>query len=109
MATARFPRIDLAQLLQEPDPHIDLREDIFEESTHNFLKVLESFKHNAISSITERRKYQAKEKKKILEKSQQVEAETNRCKLKEIELVAGSGDIYIASLQHMAVNQVTNT
>lgn len=90
MATTRLPRIDLSQLLQDQNPYIDLRVNVFEESTRNFLKALGNFKNNAITSISERRKYQATEKKKIAEKSQHVEAEINECKLKEIELVTGS-------------------
>ncbi|KAF9443615.1 hypothetical protein P691DRAFT_808705 [Macrolepiota fuliginosa MF-IS2] len=88
MTTARLPRIDLSQLSREQHPTIDLRVNIYEESTRNFLKALVNFKNNAIASISERRKYQATEKKKITEKSQHVEAEINNCKLKEIDLVA---------------------
>ncbi|KXN84837.1 putative kinetochore protein SPC25 [Leucoagaricus sp. SymC.cos] len=88
MNTARLPRIDLSLLLQDQHPHIDLRTNIYEESTRNFLKALVGFKNNAITSISDRRKYQAVEKKKFTEKSQQFEKEINQCKLKEIDLVA---------------------
>jgi len=89
MATARRSRIDLSQLLQGQNPTIDLRINIFEDSTHNFLKALVGFKNKAITSISERRKYQIAEKKKFAEKTQHVEKEINKCKLKEIDLVAG--------------------
>lgn len=90
MATTRLPRIDLSRLLQDQHPHIDLRVNVYEDTTRNFLKALVDFKNNAITSISERRKYQASEKKKITERSQQAEAEINQCKHKEIDLVAGS-------------------
>ncbi len=89
MAAPRFPRIDLSQLLQEQHPQIDLRANVYEESTSNFLKALVDYKNNAITSISERRKYQTTEKKKYAEKSQQVETEINKSKLKEIDLVTG--------------------
>jgi hypothetical protein len=89
MSTSRLPRVDLSQLLQDQHPHIDLRLNIYEESTQNFLKALVGFKNNAIASISERRKYQTAEKKKSTEKSQHIETEINHCKLKEIDLVAG--------------------
>lgn len=90
MATiARRSRIDLSQFLQEQNSNIDLRVSIYEESTRNFLKALVGFKNKAITSISERRKYQIAEKKKFAEKTQHVEKEINRCKLKEIDLVAG--------------------
>ncbi|KAL9715696.1 kinetochore-associated Ndc80 complex subunit spc25 [Leucoagaricus gongylophorus] len=89
MATiARRSRIDLSQFLQEQNSNIDLRVSIYEESTRNFLKALVGFKNKAITSISERRKYQIAEKKKFAEKTQHVEKEINRCKLKEIDLVA---------------------
>ena len=89
MTTARRSRIDLSQLLQGQNPTIDLRINIFEDSTRNFLKALVGFKNKAITSISERRKYQIAEKKKFAEKTQHVEKEINKRKLIEIDLVAG--------------------
>lgn len=87
---ARVPRqIDLSDILSEQNPHIDLRIEIYENSTRNFLKAISNFKNQFISQISERRAHQANEKKKILERTQAVEAETNACKLREIALVAG--------------------
>ncbi|KAF9561426.1 hypothetical protein CPC08DRAFT_664366 [Agrocybe pediades] len=84
----RVPQIDLAALLSQPNPAIDIRVHTYENSTRNFLKALTSYKNRAIATISERRKHQALEKKKALERIQAVEAETNQCKLREIELVA---------------------
>ena len=89
MTTARRSRIDLSQLLQGQNPTIDLRINIFEDSTRNFLKALVGFKNKAITSISERRKYQIAEKKKFAEKTEHVEKEINKRKLIEIDLVAG--------------------
>ncbi|TFK38652.1 chromosome segregation protein Spc25-domain-containing protein [Crucibulum laeve] len=84
----RLPQINLAAVLVEQNPHIDLKLHNYENSTRNFLKALTNYKNRAISTIADRRKYQSTEKKKVLEKTQLVETETNQCKLREIELVA---------------------
>ena len=84
----RPPPFDLAAVLSQPHPTVDLKSKELEERTRTFLKNLTNFKEKAINAITERRKHQSTEKKKILEKTRAVEAETNQCKLKEIELVA---------------------
>lgn len=88
--TLRLPQIDLASVLTEQNPHIDLRTSTYENSSRNFLKALTSYKNRAITTISDRRKHQAAEKKKYLERSQAAEVETNQAKLKEIELVAGA-------------------
>ena len=44
----------------------------------------------AVSEITNRKNHFASEKKKLAESTQAVETETNQCKLREIELVAGA-------------------
>lgn len=93
--TPRVPQIDLATLLSQNNPSIDLRVHAYEDSTRNFLKALTSYKNRAITTISERRKHQAAEKKRVLEKIQSVEKETNQCKLKEIDLVARMFEISI--------------
>lgn len=87
--TLRLPQIDLASVLAEPKPYIDLRLEVFENSTRNFLKAVANYKNRAITTITDRRTNQAAEKKKVLEKSAFIEVETNQCKLREIKLVSG--------------------
>ncbi|KAF8899825.1 chromosome segregation protein Spc25-domain-containing protein [Gymnopilus junonius] len=84
----RPPQIDLAGILSQQHPNIDLRTSAYENSTRNFLKALTNYKNRAITTISERRKHQASEKKKILDRTHAVETETSQCKLKEIELVA---------------------
>ena len=85
----RPPHVDLSSILTQQNPSIDLRVHDYDNSTRNFLKALTTYKNRAITNMSERRKHQAMEKKKLLERTQAVEMETNQCKLKEIELVAG--------------------
>ena len=87
--TLRLPQIDLAAVLTQPNPEIDLKLEVYESSTRNFLKAVANYKNRALATISARRANQAGENKKILEKTQAVEAETIQCKMKEIELVAG--------------------
>jgi kinetochore protein Spc25 len=87
-STLRLPQIDLKAILSQEHPSIDLRVHTYENSTRNFLKALTSYKNRAITTISERRKHQALEKKKAVERTQAVETEINQCKLKEVDLVA---------------------
>jgi kinetochore protein Spc25 len=87
--TLRLPQIDLASVLTHPNPQIDLRIAAYETSTRNFLKAVSNYKNRAIATISDRRITQAAEKKKIADKTQAVEVETNQCKVAEIALVAG--------------------
>jgi kinetochore protein Spc25 len=86
--TFRTPQIDLAAILSDQHPSIDLRTESFDNSSRNFLKALTSYKNRAITTLSERRKHQAQEKKKVVERTQAVEVEIGQCKLKEIDLVA---------------------
>lgn len=86
----RLPQIDLTSVLADQNSQIDLRLEVYENSTRNFLKAVANYKNRAIATISDRRSNQAAEKKKILEKTQTVEAETNQCKITEIELVTGA-------------------
>ncbi|TFK22051.1 hypothetical protein FA15DRAFT_671939 [Coprinopsis marcescibilis] len=83
-----IPQVDLAAVLKQPNPHIDLGTQAYEKLTKDFLKSLAAWKTTAITSISQMRTNQESEKKKIQERTQQVETEINQCKLKEIELVA---------------------
>ncbi|KAF8895178.1 chromosome segregation protein Spc25-domain-containing protein [Infundibulicybe gibba] len=84
----RLPQIDLTSVLAEPNPHIDLRIQAYENSARNFLNAISSYKNRAIATIADRRAAQVAERKRLLERIQSVEAETNQCKVREIELVA---------------------
>ncbi|KAI8969794.1 chromosome segregation protein Spc25-domain-containing protein [Trametes punicea] len=84
----RVPKVDLQAILAQPNPHIDLRLDAYETSTRNFLTAVSNYTQRAVAEITNRKNAYAAEKKRLAEKTQQIEAETNQCKVKEIELIA---------------------
>ena len=84
----RTPQVDLPAILAAPNPHIDLRLDAYDASTRNFSKAVASYAARVVAEITQRRNAHAAELKKIADRAQVIEAETNRCKMKEIELVA---------------------
>jgi kinetochore protein Spc25 len=93
----RLPQIDLTAVLTEPNPQIDLGLEAYESSTRNFLKAVANYKNRAVATISARRANQAEENKRVLEKTQVVEAETIQCKLKEIELVSGVSHFLVCS------------
>ncbi|KAI0742224.1 chromosome segregation protein Spc25-domain-containing protein [Daedaleopsis nitida] len=84
----RIPKLDLSSVLAQQNPQIDLRLEAFDISSRNFLKAVSNYTQRAVSEITKRKNESAAEKKRIADKTQQVETETNQCKLKEIELIS---------------------
>ena len=86
--TMRHPHIDLASVLAQQTPQIDLRLQAYETSTANFLKAVTNYTNRAIAEITKHRNAQDADKRRLTERTQAVETETNQCKLKEIELSA---------------------
>ena len=86
----RVPKLDLPAVLAQQNPQIDLRLEAYEVSTRNFLKAVSNYTQRAVTEITNRKNTFNSEKKKVAEKTQQVETETSQCKLKEIELIAGA-------------------
>lgn len=84
------PKFDLSALLAQQNPHIDLRLDSYEVSTRNFLKAVSTYTHTAQAEITARKHAHTHEKKRLAEKIQSHENETNVCKVKELELIAGA-------------------
>lgn len=85
----RAPKLDLASILTSQVPHIDLRTDAYEVSTRNFLTAVSAYTQRALTEIGNRKNAYVQEKKKIADKIQQIESETNNCKVREIELIAG--------------------
>ncbi|KAF8635955.1 hypothetical protein AX15_000121 [Amanita polypyramis BW_CC] len=83
----RLPQVDLQALVAQQNPHIDLRLEVYDKSTRNFIKAVSNYKSRAVVVISDRRAQQVAERKKTLEKCQAAEAETNQCKLRELELV----------------------
>ena len=86
----RVPKLDLPAVLAQQNPQIDLRLDAYDASTRNFLAAVSNYTQRAVSEITNRKNHFASEKKKIAERTQAIETETNQCKLREIELVVGA-------------------
>ena len=86
----RVPQLDLLAVLAQQNPQIDLRLEAYDVSTRNFLKAVSNYTQRAVSEITNRKNHFNGEKKKIAEKTQQIETETSQCKLREIELIAGT-------------------
>lgn len=85
----RVPKLDLTSILAQQNPHVDLRIEAYETSTRNFLKAVSRYTQNAQAEITRRKTTHVNEKNRIAERIQHVENETNTCKLKELELIAG--------------------
>jgi hypothetical protein len=86
----RVPKFDLSTILAQQNPHIDLRIDSYETSTRNFLKAVSNYTHIAQAEITQRKNTHVQEKKRLTEKIQSHENDTNVCKVKELELIAGA-------------------
>ncbi|KAJ6618207.1 chromosome segregation protein Spc25-domain-containing protein [Mycena sp. CBHHK59/15] len=84
----RVPQIDLSALLADQNPQIDLRVQSYETSTRNFLKAVSNYKTRTMATIADKRATHAAEKKRTLERIASVEAETNQCKIQEIQLVS---------------------
>jgi len=85
----RPPQTDLSFILDVQNPRIDLKQEAYESSTRNFVKAVADYTNHAITEVTNRRNAHLAEKKKLVDRTQAVEAETNNCKMKEIELIAG--------------------
>lgn len=88
----RAPKVDLYAILASQNPQIDLRLEAYEVSTRNFLKAVSNYTQRALSEISIRKNAHVSEKKRISEKLQYIETETNHCKVKEIELISGMCD-----------------
>ncbi|KAJ7482658.1 hypothetical protein FB451DRAFT_973108, partial [Mycena latifolia] len=84
----RVPQIDPRAVLADQNPHIDLKVHVDENSTRSFLKAVANYKTRTIAAIADKRAAQAAEKKRTLERITNVDAETNACKMKEIQLVS---------------------
>ena len=85
----RVAKLDLATILQQQNPTIDLRIDAYEESTRNFRNAVALYSQRAMTEITRRKNEYSTRKSKIAEKTKQVENETNACKVRELELMKG--------------------
>ncbi|KAH8101509.1 chromosome segregation protein Spc25-domain-containing protein [Cristinia sonorae] len=83
----RVAKLDLATILQQQNPTIDLRIDAFEESTRNFRNAVALYSQGAMTEITRRKNEFAARKSEYAKRTKQVENETNACKVRELELM----------------------
>lgn len=91
----RIPKLDLVTVLEQQNPQIDLRLESYEVSTQNFLRAVSSYTQRAITEITNRKNVHLADRKKYSERIQQIETETNHCKVKEIELIKGVFGVHV--------------
>ncbi|TFL06209.1 chromosome segregation protein Spc25-domain-containing protein [Pterulicium gracile] len=84
----RPPQIDLASIIKQPHPVIDLRLQEFDQSATKLSRAVVAFKNNAIAVIADRRATYIADTKKLSERIKSAEAETHQCKIKEIDLLA---------------------
>lgn len=96
----RVSKLDLAAILQQQNPTIDLRIDAYEESTRNFRNAVASYTQRAMAEITRRKNEYTTRKSKIAERTKQVENETNACKVRELELMKGTSNSIIEANGH---------
>ncbi len=87
--SSRPGQLNLATVLATQNPTIDLHLSAYETSARNFSQAFADFNARAIAEITQRREAHTAETKKLAERAQNMEKETNQCKLKEIELIGG--------------------
>ncbi|KAH9967352.1 hypothetical protein BC827DRAFT_1173592 [Russula dissimulans] len=80
-------QLNLATILSNHPPTIDLHLPAYEASTRNFSQAIADFNGLAIAEISQRRDAHITETKKLTERAQNIEKETNQCKLEEIELI----------------------
>lgn len=80
--------LNLDAILSSSEPAIDLNLPAYESSATNFSRAIASFTARSMTEITQRRDAHDKELKRLADRAQDVEKETEQCKLKEIELIA---------------------
>ena len=87
---SRHGQLSLAAILSAQSPTIDLHLPAYEASTRNFSQAIADFNTRAIAEINQRWEAHGMETKRPAERAQNMEKETNQCKMKEIELIGGS-------------------
>lgn len=86
----RRPKLNLAALLNEQNPRIDLRLEDYERRTREFSQHLHSYAEEAAKAITKRQDDFAAARKRAAEKAQKYEEQTNEAKAQELELATGT-------------------
>jgi kinetochore protein Spc25, fungi type len=85
----RLGQLNLAAILTSQHPTIDLHLPAYEASTRNFSQAIADFNSRATAEINQRREAHTTELNRLAERAQNIEKETNQCKIKEIELIEG--------------------
>jgi hypothetical protein len=91
---------NLDAILGSSEPVIDLHLPAYESSVTNFSRAIANFTARSAAEITQRRDAHDKELKRLAGRAQDIEKETEQCKLKEIELIAR----YV--MRHLLVSSV---
>ena len=92
----RVPRLDLASVLAQQNPQLDLRLDAYEASTRNFLAAVTAYTQRAVGEISARKSAFAVQEKRVADKAQLLDAEIAQCKVREIELASGASSVLAA-------------
>jgi hypothetical protein len=89
LTLSRPGQLNLTAILNSQHPTIDLHLPAYEASTRNFSQAIADFNNRATAEINQRREAHTAELKRLAERAQNIEKETNQCKIKEIELIEG--------------------
>ena len=79
---------DLDAILKSSQPVIDLHLSAYETSVANFSRAIANFTARSVTEISQRRDAHDKELKRLAARAQDIEKETEQCKIKEIDLIA---------------------
>jgi kinetochore protein Spc25 len=90
MAPLFRPKINLASLLSEQNPHIDLHLEEYERRTQWFATRMSGFHDNVQKDILNGQEVFTAEMKRHMERMAKYEEQTNQHKAKELELAAGT-------------------
>ena len=85
----RQQKIDLTAIINSDNPVIDLRLNQYKSNSRAFLQNVVAYKNQFINEEIDARAAYAAEKKRVAENSKAIDAETNQCKVKELELAEG--------------------
>jgi kinetochore protein Spc25, fungi type len=87
---SRTPHLNLAAVLAQQNPRVDLKLEQHEKATHKFLRAVDDYANRAAAEIIRRRNEHSDETKRSEEKAKQIEAETTQCKVRELDLISGT-------------------
>ncbi|EIN13269.1 hypothetical protein PUNSTDRAFT_78753 [Punctularia strigosozonata HHB-11173 SS5] len=85
---SRTPHLNLATVLTQQNPRIDLKLEQHDNATNLFLRAVDDYANRAAAEIIRRRNEHVDETKRGEEEMKHMEAETTQCKVKEIELIS---------------------